>query len=119
MGWFHRPLGCKEQSTTQATLGHRIYCEGHREQKLDWNCSSEFSGPSTTPGYLHLDLHLCPGWHLCPCVCLPTTGQSFLNSLMQALDETSLLGCPGDPYSFKGEPFVLGHVSRSGGNLIS
>ena len=45
-------------------------------------------------------------------------GQSLLNSLMQALGETSLIGCPGDLYFFEGEPFVLGHVSGSGGDLI-
>lgn len=93
------------------------------EQKLHWNFSSKFSGPSTVTWVCSflpaLDLHLSPDWHLCRGECLPTTGQSFLNSLLQALEETSLIGFTGDTYSFGGEPLLSGHVSGSGGDLIS
>lgn len=89
-------------------LGPRIYCEGAG----DWTGTiplnsqtqhSTWTGPFVPA--LGLRVSLVP----LPCECLPTTGHSFLNSLIQAQEEASLTEFSSDYCSFWVETFTQGH----------
>lgn len=114
VGWFRRPLDDKEQKITEATLSHRIYSE------WTWNRNWTATAPvgsqdpaqylGQAPPSLLWARHVSSlVQHLCPCVCLPITGQSLLRSVIPALEETSLSDVLRDHSSFWGKPFILHH----------
>lgn len=86
MGWFSRPLGWEEQNITQATLSHRIFCEGMWSRSWTGTVPVSSQDPAqylgSAPFFLPWDLHLSPSWHLCPrvSVCRPLAGLPWILS---------------------------------------